>query len=58
MVQKAWGKLPVHDGKPKRSYSLKVESERKDDTEHLPPPVEDIKMNLLKWGLYPQDVGL
>lgn len=55
MVQKAWGKLPVNDGKPKRSYSLKVESEH---TEVLPPPVEDVKMNLLKWGLYPQDVGL
>ena len=61
MVQKAWGKLPVHDGKPKRSYSLKVESEGKvesEQTEVLAPPVEDIKMNLLKWGLYPQDVGL
>ena len=67
MVQKAWGKLPVHDGKPKRSYSLKVESEGKveseekvesEQTEVLPPPVEDTKMNLLKWGLYPQDVGL
>ena len=54
MVQKEWGKLPVHNGKPKRSYSLKVESEQ---TEVL-PPVEDIKMKLLKWGLYPQDVGL
>jgi hypothetical protein len=55
MVQDAWGKLPVNDGKPKRRYSLKVESEQ---TEVLPPPVEDIKINLLKWGLYPQDVGL
>lgn len=52
MVQKAWGKLPVQ-GKPKRIYSLKNDSK-----EVLPPPVEDIKMNLLKWGLYPQDVGL
>lgn len=51
MVQKAWGKQPVQ-GKPKRSYSLKVESE------HLPQPDEDVKMNLLKWGLYLQDVGL
>ena len=61
MVQEASGKLPVHDGKPKRSYSLKDESEGKvesEQTEVLPPPVEDIKMNLLKWGLYPQDVGL
>ena len=58
MVQEAGGKLPVHDGKPKRSYSLKVESEGKVESEHLPPPVEDVKMNLLKWGLYPQDVGL
>lgn len=52
MVQKAWVKLPVQ-GKPKRIYSLKNDSK-----EVLPPPVEDIKMNLLKWGLYPQDVGL
>jgi len=55
MVQEAWGKLPVHDGKPKRSYSLKDESEQR---EVLPPPVEDIKMNLLKWGLCKRDVGL
>jgi len=55
MVQEAWGKLPVNDGKPKRSYSLKNDYEQR---EVLPPPVEDIKMNLLKWGLYPQDVGL
>ena len=55
MVQKAWGKHPVNDGIQKRSYSLKNDSEQR---EVLPPPVEDIKMNLLKWGLYPQDVGL
>lgn len=61
MIQEEWGKLPVNDGKPKRDYSLKVESEETNDseqTEVLPPPVEDIKMNLLKWGLYPRDVGL
>ena len=60
MVQEAWGKLPVNDGKPKRSYALKVESEGKVESEktEVLPPVEDIKMNLLKWGLYPQDVGL
>lgn len=53
MIQEAWGKLPVQ-GKPKRSYSLKDET---NESKEVSPP-EDIKMNLLKWGLYPQDVGL
>jgi hypothetical protein len=53
-VQTKWDKYPVNDGKPSREYSLNNDSENK----VCPPPVEDIKMSLLKWGLCKRDVGL
>jgi hypothetical protein len=54
-VQTKWDKYPVNDGKPSREYSL---NNNNSENKVCPPPVEDIKMSLLKWGLCKRDVGL
>ena len=52
MVHEAWGKIPVPSSEPSRKYEITV------GDKEVEPVKEPPNMELLKWGLYPQDVGL
>jgi hypothetical protein len=54
MVHEAWNKKPVPSNEPSMKYEI-VKDDEKDEKK---PVKEPPNMDLLKWGLYPRDVGL